>query len=156
MRLFANRKTTNENGNDRWVWWRWFDIIPRGETRIYLSRLNILTTPWFGIKLHWIREPDQDRDLHDHPWAFASFVLWGGYTEVVPGVFKADDGWHVHHVERIVCWFNYKRAGSVLGAHRISSVRPGTVTLVFNGPRTHEWGFYTETGWQHWKDYVNA
>lgn len=35
-----------------------------------------------SIRLHHILEPDDARDLHDHPWNARTFVLLGGYTEV--------------------------------------------------------------------------
>jgi hypothetical protein len=31
--------------------------------------------------VHWIYQPDDDRDPHDHPWPFVSFVIRGGYAE---------------------------------------------------------------------------
>jgi hypothetical protein len=49
----------------------------------YLVRLRIVQTPWFGIYLHDIHEDDGDRDPHNHPWSFLSFVLRGYYTERV-------------------------------------------------------------------------
>lgn len=114
--------------------------IRRTDGTLYLWRLRVLETPWFGIKLHWIRGPDDDRALHDHPWAFASFVLWGSYGEIVPGktmtFFKR------------VRWFNFKRATDL---HRIVEVsRGGAWTLVFNGPYRRKWGFQTESGWTPW------
>lgn len=35
----------------------------------------------FSIRVHHIHRPDVDRHLHDHPWAFRSFILMGGYVE---------------------------------------------------------------------------
>lgn len=129
--------------------WRWFDIIPDGETEIYLSRLNLLNTPWFSVKVHWIRKPDQDRHLHDHPWSFLSFVLSGHYDEVTPAIFN---GLATTRTRRIK-WFNFKSAPQ---SHRISKVARNTITLVFTGPKVREWGFITESGWVHWRKYVNA
>ena len=76
MRLFANRVGTPAS---KWAFWRWYDIVLEGEP--YLTRLNLIKTPWFSVKLHWILRPDPDRDLHCHPWRFVSFVLRGGYEE---------------------------------------------------------------------------
>ena len=47
----------------------------------YLARRRIIQTPWFGIYVHQIYREDQDRDPHDHPWAFLTLILWRGYTE---------------------------------------------------------------------------
>ncbi len=154
MRLFPNRKSDNERAaTSSFMFWRWFDIIPRGETEVYLARLNVLSTPWFGIKLHWINRPDQDRDLHDHPWSFLSILLWGNYDEVTPAVFEKDGRWFSAQKTRRIRWFNFKRAPA---AHRISRVSRRVVTLVINGPKTRDWGFYTADGWVRWDRYVNA
>lgn len=129
-----------------WGFWRWQDIIPTGTDEVYLRRLHLIMTPFFGVKLHWIFLPDAGRDLHDHPWSFFSLVLRGGYTELMrltPTLSR----------QSRVRWWNFKRASA---AHRIESVRPGTITLVINGPKLREWGFYTPTGWMHWREYCNA
>jgi hypothetical protein len=47
----------------------------------------------FAARLHHILRSDHDRALHDHPWPNASFVLSGGYWEVVPGLFQAAVEW---------------------------------------------------------------
>src|SRR4051812_9607864 len=51
-----------------------------------ITRHRLIRVPWFGVYVHEIHRPDVDRDLHDHPWAFASFILSGGYTEVTASV----------------------------------------------------------------------
>ena len=51
---------------------------PDGEP--YIDRLRIVATPMFCLYLHKIHLADGDRDLHDHPWWFASWVLRGGYV----------------------------------------------------------------------------
>lgn len=146
MRIFGNRIS---KPSPRWGFWRWYDIVLDGE--LYLTRLNIVQTPWFSIKLHWILRPDPDRDLHDHPWSFVSFVLRGGYEEyesknpaTEPGKLKT------------IMWFNYKNTKT---AHRISDAAPDTLTLVFAGRRskTKEWGFFDEktleyTDWQAYEE----
>jgi Trehalose and maltose hydrolases (possible phosphorylases) len=35
-----------------------------------------------SIRLHIIKQPDQDRALHTHPFTFRTFILTGGYVEV--------------------------------------------------------------------------
>ncbi len=104
-------------------------------SRTYLTRWRILQTPWFGVFLHAIRLPDQDRHLHDHPWSFVSLVLRGTYVEQRPGSITA------------------RRAGSVafrraVDLHRILALHKSPVwTLVFVGPRRRRWGFQTREGW---------
>lgn len=147
MRLFPHR--TGDPGK-KWALWRWYDIVLDGE--LYLRRLNLLKTPWFSIKLHWILRPDPDRDLHDHPWVFLAFVLSGGYTEYVskePRRFRGK--------ARRVDFWNFKNKKT---AHRIASVEPNTVTLVISGPkdRKKEWGFYDAENlkFTHWRDYTGV
>lgn len=131
MRLFPNRVSKE---SPRWCLWRWYDIVLNGD--LYLTRLNIIQTPWFSVKLHWIHRPDPDRDLHDHPWPFMAFVLRGGYEELE----SYDPKQQFPHL-RIVNWFNYKNTQT---AHRIVSVKPKTMTLIISGPRSKskKWGFY--------------
>lgn len=42
-----------------------------------------------AARVHNIKRSDYDRALHDHPWNNASFVLKGGYWEVVPGKYQS-------------------------------------------------------------------
>lgn len=133
----------NRTENSLWQFWRWWNLEnPRTRTT-FLRRLYIANTPFLGVKLHWLLEPDWARDLHDHPWTFISIVLRGGYYEEV----KTPEGTEL----KKVFWWNLKRAGE---AHRIAMVLPGTITLVINGPKVREWGFHTRQGWEHWKAYL--
>lgn len=137
----------------RWALWQWFDI-PDGTdpTVVYLRRLRILATPWFGIYLHWIYLPDTDRHPHDHPWAFASLILRGGYTEQIfttRPVFSDLDIWR-RRARRSLHRMSLGRA------HRIVQLDPGTVTLVVHGRRRRTWGFWTGEGFVPWQEYDRA
>jgi len=144
MRLFGNRIS---KPSPRWALWRWYDIVLDGEK--YLTRLNLIQTPWFSVKLHWILRPDPDRDLHDHPWPFVSFVLRGGYEE-----YESKDPKNEPGKLRKVNWFNYKNTKT---AHRISYAKPGTLTLIFSGARSNqkEWGFFDQEtrSYTDWREY---
>ena len=145
MRLFKNRTS---KPSPKWAFLRWHDIVLDGEK--YLTRFHIWTTPWFSIKVHWFHRRDPDRDLHCHPWPFVSFILKGGYTELVsktpqdPSTIKS----------KRVNWFNYK---DIHTGHRIADADKGTVTLIVSGRRSKkkEWGFYDEnTGeYTNWDEY---
>lgn len=109
--------------------------------RSYMDRI-ILKTPWGTLRLHWILREDRGLDHHDHPFDFASFVLRGGYWEVLAG-----DG--------RVRWFG---PGSLVQrraeqAHTIVRVHPRTLTLVLSGPKRRDWGFLTPAGWRHHRDW---
>lgn len=147
MRLFPNRTCPETR---KWKLWRWHDIILDDE--LYLTRLNLIATPWFSVKLHWIHRPDPDRDLHDHPWPFVAFVLRGSYFE-----FESKDPRNKPGEVRWIKWFNYKNTKT---GHRIAHTVGKVLTLVITGPknRKKEWGFYdAETmEYKHWKEYEEA
>jgi hypothetical protein len=124
--------------------------------KLYMWRLRMLRTPWFSVYLHRIAQKDADEDLHDHPWTFASFVLWGRYIEAykIFGDNPFFGKWEMT-TSRIVRWFNFKRAED---AHTITFLaspwNTGVITLVFLGPKRRSWGFYTDKGWIPWRQYV--
>lgn len=58
------------------------DIGIRGDP--YLTRWFIvggLESQGRRVYLHYFHRGDQERALHDHPWAFTSLVIWPGYYE---------------------------------------------------------------------------
>ena len=132
--------------------WKHFDIVKtvEGEEVLYLRRWFIWRCRWFNIFLHYIPQPDSDRDPHDHPWDFRSLLLRGGYDE---DVYMRIPPKHVNVT-------NYRRAPA-LGKreaetiHQITRVLPGTFTLLLTGPYRRQWGFLTDEGWVHWKKYLN-
>lgn len=116
-----------QNAEQAREWGFWNRFLIGDPNDVYLDRLTLITTPWFSIKLHRIYRPDQQRDLHNHPWCFFSLVLWGWYTE------------NTQRGERRVRWFNWK---TLEDFHCISLVSRSPVwTLVFTGPRRQVWGF---------------
>lgn len=125
-----------------WCFWRWTEVDSE-----YIVRLHVVKAPWFAICVHWIKKPDPEPYLHDHPVSFLSIILRGGYSELR----ATPSGWGtVRHR-----WFNLVKARAD-DRHTIESVKPGTVTLCFMGPKAREWGFHTPTGWVMWKGYYAA
>ena len=119
----------------------------------YLLRWWILPrNPLLNVYLHVFGRSDDDRALHDHPWASCSIVLTGGYWEVLPCSPSIP----------IASTFEVWRApGAVVvrgarEAHRIA-LDPGEycVTLFITGPRVRSWGFWCPRGWRHWKEFTN-
>jgi len=100
-------------------------------TRTLMPRIN-----GERMMLHQIHRPDQDRHLHNHPWATASFyILSGGYIEerlvdglIVTTEYKPGD-------------VNHLTANTF---HRISSIEPDTYTLGMIGERVQDWGFLVD------------
>jgi hypothetical protein len=96
--------------------------------------------------LHWILRPDPQPDLHDHPNAFLSIVLSGSYEEEVPKG-PSQEGVGLVRVK----WWNFKTSTD---KHRIVSLQPPLLTLVFAGSVTRDWGFHAPLGWVPWREYV--
>lgn len=138
----------------KYALWRWFPIPDAQEPdKTYLLRLRVIQCPLFSVFLHYVFLPDRDRDPHDHPWSFFSFICKGGYVEEV-----------FEHVETEKPYF--KSIGTLswprfswhrmpwYKAHTIRTILPGTVTLVITGRRKRDWGFWTEEGWEHYLSYI--
>lgn len=113
----------------------------RGDGHLpYLTRWTIWRTRVGSLYLHRFHRSDHDV-MHDHPWPFVSLILWRGYVEETPrgrsrkwpGMLLCRPARHVHRVELL-------------------SGRPA-VSLVLTGPVVRPWGFWTPTGWEHWRAY---
>lgn len=150
----VNPNGTKGKQSPKWAFWQRF-MIPCLNGEDYLFRLRIFDTPWLGVYLHDIFEPDGDRDPHNHPWPFISIVLRGGYVEVVheepeqemSGVSPANPIMKVHKR------FSVHRMGGD-NAHRIIKAQPGLKTLIIRGRRLPKgWGFFTREGYVPWQDY---
>lgn len=124
-------------------------LIPCGDGLMYLARLRIIQTPWFGIYIHDIYEPDGDRDPHNHPWSFISIVLRGHYVERVYS--DPSDNPKQFRV-KIHTRFSAHRMGRV-AAHRIVEAAPGLKTLILTGPRASGWGFFVDGKYVPWQEY---
>jgi hypothetical protein len=90
--------------------------------------------------LHNILAPDYPV-LHDHPWAFKSMILHGGYTEMTT----------TGLIERQAGDVYEKKANDL---HYISAVLPNTWSLIFTGPTTRDWGFLSEGQWISHSDFT--
>lgn len=99
----------------------------------YMRRF-IFETPLFSIRVHHILKSDDDRWLHDHPFAFASVLLSNGYREVTP--------------ERVKDWPRFSIiTHKPTDLHRIVANKGDVWTFVVTGPRVRTWGFQTKDGW---------
>jgi hypothetical protein len=112
-----------------------------------MERWRLLQTPWLGIYVHFIYREDLDPVPHDHPWQFRSLVLRGGYNEM----FWPDARTWTHcYMQRFRRW-SWHRFPLAAG-HRITSVDPGTVTLVLVGRKVRTWGFWHRGQFTDWQD----
>lgn len=132
----------------------------------------IIQTPFGGVRLQKICASDKERHLHDHPFDFVTFRLWGGgYFEERPDLntFVDIKGWVAFGMKVVR---RYHKPWSVLfrratDLHRlqlpkifVASTGPeperAQWTLFFHGPNLRDWGFQTETGWEQWEYYEKS
>ena len=132
----AKRFNSPNSGKRKpWQFMTKFEISFNGD--VYMVRWRLIQTPYFGIYLHKFLRGDADPFVHDHPWAFISFVLRGGYTEMVRNNFTHEI--NPRHVKRV----NVKRRDD---AHFVGALdRVPTWTLVFRGRQRRTWGFWIPT-----------
>lgn len=162
------RDDSKQRPDDRRGWWRSLDLKHAGKT--FLRRRGI-DLGAFGLYLHRIDAPDPGLDVHDYPWPFVTLILRGGYSEdAIDTRAAVDRSLNVDLLEQRERFARGSlargarrswRAGSVHRmpltiAHRITSTKPGTVSLVLRGRKSRPWGFYTPTGWVQWTDYDYA
>ena len=110
----------------------------------YLNRWWIIPrSTGANCYLHEILRSDDDRALHDHPWANTSMVIDGRYIEHLP-----DGSSHMREAGSIV-------TREATAAHRLE-ILPGerAVSLFITGPKVRDWGFHCPKGWVHWKDFT--
>lgn len=114
-------------------------IITREDQSKYLVRYSIFNCKWFAVKVHNILLSDHVCQ-HDHPWAFITFLLKGGYVEYTP------KGSKVYGRFSLL----YRPAKYV---HRLEIHQP-VWSLVITFRKTRVWGFVTPKGWVKWFNYT--
>lgn len=131
-------------------------LLRRGDGLAYLERWGIQAPAIGGIFVHRMGAPDPGTHLHDHPYAFVTIPLVGGYTEERAEARQApryaaiaeqfiDTALHGHREHRRTL---IPRLFRLDEAHRIVELDRAVVwTLVLLGPRRRRWGFYMPGGW---------
>jgi hypothetical protein len=95
-----------------------------------------------AIRVHHILRSDDDRAFHDHPWAYVTVILKGGYVEVTP---EFDGQGQVVGEQR-----TWRGPGSILRRkantwHRLEVAEGESVwTLFSTGRKTNGWGFLVD------------
>lgn len=128
---------TQPDGSPQLVrWW----LIPRNR--------------FFNIYLHHTLKSDEDRALHDHPWASMSILLWGRLEETYSRTpYKS-----IYRARRLPwLWPVFRKATD---AHRLRVPDPSKTpwTLFITGPKVRKWGFWFPmrekdgrlSGWNEW------
>jgi hypothetical protein len=138
----------------------------------YLIRLTIFELFGFSLKLHTIIKSDRERELHDHPWSFITFMLCGGYyeeTPVNPKTYKLGNRtkkkWHGPGTLRFIKNPYPHRLDlskdlpiNIIGDPDWIAGFPDVpaVTLVLTLPKKRKWGFYGKDKWIPAQEYVNS
>ena len=119
----------------------------------YLERWYVIPrNPLFNVYLHRFLRDDEDRALHDHPWASVSLSLSGVLAEV----FRARRG---GEEKRVIVPGSLVIRGARF-AHRLilrddlAGTYGGCWTLFLTGPRVRAWGFLCPQGWVHWRRFT--
>jgi hypothetical protein len=102
----------------------------------------------WAVYIHKFLRSDAERDLHDHPFNFWSFVMSGMYCEIHShprSLFDKRFGIR----KRFTCAYR-----PAVFSHRILISKP-CWTFVVRGPKIREWGFWTIDGWVHNEEYAN-
>jgi hypothetical protein len=95
-----------------------------------------------SVRVHHIMLPDQDRDLHDHPWNARTILLRGGYVEEREG----------QSITRLTGDTAPLRFGEY---HRITQLTPGGAwTLFITGRYRGTWGFKVNGAKVPWREYL--
>lgn len=122
-----------------------------------LKRYRVFNNRFFGLFIHHLLRSDIERDLHDHPWWFWTFLLSGSYEEKTPVGWFHRSRWSLLY--RPADWY-----------HALKLEKP-VWTLVLVGPQyrvwdlnektgkyetVSRWGFRTPNGWKLWTRYKYA
>lgn len=116
--------------------------IRGGDGSLYLSRFRVCDfgRDRFRVFLHKFHRGDEDRELHNHPWAWAySLILTDGYIEERK----------VGHDHLLLSWKGPGHINTIYPDtfHRVhlpGKARPWTI--IISGPIVGRWGFLnTET-----------
>lgn len=96
----------------------------------YLERW-VIDFGLFAIRIHHWFSSDDQRNFHDHPFWFWTFVLKGGYTDVSPqGNQRMTRGTHA-----------FRRAEH---QHTVRVDPGGCWTILLTGPEVRQWGFWVK------------
>ena len=124
--------------------------------------------PW-SFRIHHIMRPDEDRDLHDHPWNARTIILRGWYTEerlelatsvdmLTPGRpllwLPGDEIRKLSTVQRSPGDTARRNHGEY---HRIDQVSPGgVITLFITSKWRGDWGFLVNRVKVPWRTYTGS
>lgn len=131
-------------------------VIVNCERQPYLHRWYVVRTERVGVFVHKFVRSDEDRALHDHPWAFIVIPLWGGYIEhsdreVPPHERPATSDNYRLPVRRRVWPLISARYRSTDYRHRVELINGApSWSLFIRLRKVREWGFWLPAGFVQW------
>ncbi|WP_242209138.1 MULTISPECIES: hypothetical protein [unclassified Pseudomonas] len=128
--------------------------------------------PW-SLRIHHIMRPDEDRDLHSHPWNARTIILRGWYTEqrqasdelkratiaeLAPGPESSFSDWLASNATEFIKRDQGDTATLNHGEyHRIDQVsRSGVITLFITSKWRGDWGFLVNGVKVPWRTYTGT
>ena len=136
------RETSPGRDNPTWSFFTKLIVGKDNPLGPMLIRYRLIQSPHGSLYVHHHLRPDADRDVHDHPWWFCTFVLRGGYVEEFrPKRHKFDLVWRRAFG---YSWHNRFHRMSLQSAHKIVYVKPNTWTLLVVSKKKQEWGFWVQ------------
>jgi len=109
----------------------------------YMRRFHLRQGRGPNRRFHLISAGDPGRDFHDHPWDYVTHLLSGTYLERTP------DGDALYEAPCTLV-----RTAEQL--HRLELPDGPIWTYFVTGRFRRRWGFMTESGWVHHRDYAVA
>lgn len=115
-------------------------------------RRTLIANRFGKILLHRFMPNASDKDPHDHPSAFLTFVLRGGYDDVsLAAASTPGGGPPIVVVDEVRApTIRFRRAEH---AHVTRVTPAGAVTVVAMFRKRRSWGFWREGRWYAWRDY---
>lgn len=153
-------------------------VIVDCEKQPYLHRWYIFRTKHCSLFVHKFVRSDEDRALHDHPWAFLVIPIWRGYWEhsinpnfeaLIPKAKLLAEGYgmattHIRRVWPIIDTrfrpATYRHRVQLLRKSKLASVIDGQKwyesnpapawSLFFHFTKKRDWGFWPKEGFIVW------
>lgn len=106
---------------------------PLGKVECPYAYRTIFIIFGYSIRIHWWIRSDDKRHMHNHPWWFRTFVLYGSYIDV-----SLQDGKIVR--DKLSLFSTRFRKPEHL--HYVEIPKKGCLTVLITGRMAHQWRFW--------------
>jgi hypothetical protein len=113
-----------------------------------MTAVHLIRTPYVSISIHVFHDSDPIQSVHDHPWHFVSFMLWGSYTEQIHKDPAGDFNSSVQKKRRFLNFHRIHRDW----AHRVTGLSKYKAVTFFacGRPIRKSITFWNENGRMQW------